>query len=249
MEQKLFSLLVERDEISWKSIIYDLVQQEGMDPWNVDISKLAQLYLDKVKVMTVDLKVSGKVVLAAAILLRIKSKRLVGADLNEFDRLLASENSEQFYDELEQQLIAGEERANAENIELTPRTPVPRPRKVSVYDLVRALEKALEVKKRRIWNSITADPPAIPHMSFDLGKETAQLFEKIVSYFSQNNTHLTFSHFLPTGHTKTDKIFAFIPLLHLSHQQRISLDQPKHFGEINITLHEKTQEAPHAHAG
>ena len=124
MEQKLFSLLVEQNEISWKSIIYDLVRQEGMSPWDIDVSALANLYLERVKTMKTDLKVSGKVVLAAAILLRIKSRRLVGEDVNEFDRLIASSDSgNEFYDALEQQLVQGEDQAIAQNIELIPRTP------------------------------------------------------------------------------------------------------------------------------
>ncbi|MBI4016443.1 MAG: segregation/condensation protein A [Candidatus Aenigmarchaeota archaeon] len=234
MEQKLFSLLVEQDEISWKSIIYDLVQKESMDPWDINVSNLANLYLERVKTIRVDLKTSGKVVLAAAILLRIKSKRLVGADLNEFDRLLAS--GEEVYDELEQQLVAGEARAIAENVELVPRTPQLRPRKVSVYDLVRALEKALEVKKRRLFNQIEPGNIVIPTRTFDIGKETEVLYQKIVQALSQSNAHATFSSFLPVKHTRIEKIFTFIPLLHLSHQQKIVLSQQKQFGEIFISL-------------
>ncbi len=244
MEQKLFSLLVETDEISWKSIIYDLVQQEGMDPWNIDVSKLANLYIERVHSMQVDLKVSGKVVLAAAILLRIKSKRLVGADLNEFDRLLASDANE-VYDELEQQLVAGEERAIAENIELLPRTPQPRARKVSVHDLVRALEKALEVKKRRMLHMVQTEPPTVPTRTFDLAKETEALLARIVEHYAGTNSHLTFSSVLPQTQTKNDKVFTFIPLLHLSHQQKIELLQEQHFGEILIALAEGT----HVNAG
>src|SRR3989344_5635587 len=37
---------------------------------------------------------------------------------------------------------------------LIPRTPQPRQRKVSIYDLVEALERELEVKKRRLLHSI-----------------------------------------------------------------------------------------------
>ena len=237
MEHKLFSLLVEQDEIGWKSIIYDLVRQEGMSPWDVDVSRLAQLYLDRVKtIKEVDLKVSGKVVLAAAILLRIKSRRLVGEDLNEFDRLLASQDGEnQFYDELEQQLVVGEQQAIAENIELLPRTPQPRARKVSVYDLVRALEKALEVKKRRLWNALPLGKIDVPKNVFDLSAATSELYARIVQSFAKND-HLTFSNVLPVQRTKHDLVYTFIPLLHLSHQQKVLLSQEQSFGEINISL-------------
>lgn len=243
MQDKILSLLVEQNDIGWKSIIYDLVKQEGMNPWDVDVSALADAYILHVKQLKYDLKVSGKVILAAAILLKIKSKRLISDDINEFDRLIATDSTEQFYDELEQQLTTGERQAIMQNIELNPRTPPPRPRKVSVYDLVKALEKALEVKKRRLLNTII--PPELnkPARHFDLGESTHALHQQILNYYATNNTRLTFAHILQPCHTKTDKIFTFIPLLHLSHQQKIQLTQEQHFGDIHISLPE---EQPHA---
>jgi len=40
MEQQLFDIVIEKDEITWKDIIYDLVKSEQMNPWDVDIGKL-----------------------------------------------------------------------------------------------------------------------------------------------------------------------------------------------------------------
>ena len=239
MEDKIFSLLVDQQEISWKSLMYDLVRQEGMNPWDVDVSRLAQLYLDRLQQMKeIDLHVSGKVVLAAAILLRLKSKRLVGEDVNEFDRLIAVSETQQFYDELEQQLVSGEDRAIAENIELLPRTPQPRARKVSIYELVRALEKALEVKKRRLWNALPPGQVSIPKNVFDVQEATVQLYAKIVQCFAQQNAHVTFSSIV-RSREKQDVIYTFIPLLQLSHQQKVELLQQEHFGDIHISLVEQ----------
>ncbi len=239
MEDKIFSLIVDRQEISWKSLMYDLVKQEGMNPWDVDVSRLAQLYLERVqKMKEIDLHVSGKVVLAAAILLRLKSKRLVGEDVDEFDRLIAASEAEQFYDELEQQLVSGEERAIMENVELLPRTPQPRARKVSIHELVRALEKALEVKKRRLWNALPPGQVVLPKKVFDVHEASAQLYAKIVQFFADKNTHVTFSHLVPSRE-KQDTIYTFIPLLQLSHQQKVDLLQEDHFGDIHISLAEQ----------
>ena len=92
MEQKILDLLVDKNEISWKSMLFELVEAENMDPWNVNISKLTQLYIERLKqYKEMDLKISGKVILAASILLRVKSKRLVGEDMGEFDTLHLSE--------------------------------------------------------------------------------------------------------------------------------------------------------------
>lgn len=236
MQDKIFSLLVEQNEISWKSIILDLIRTEKMDPWNIDLSLLAKRYIEHINGLKQrDLNLSGKVLLAAAILLRIKSSRLVGEDLDEFDRLMAGTelSSEQFYDELEQELRKGEEIGNKEDYELMPRLPQARRRKVSVYELVKALEKALEVKQRRTLQSMPTIME-LPARNFDVTAAITGLYQRITSLFRAKGK-LSFSELLTRG-TKEEKVYTFIPLLHLSNQQKIELKQEKAFGEITISL-------------
>jgi segregation and condensation protein A len=236
MQDRIYSLLVEQNEISWKSIIFDLINSEQMDPWDINISLLAGKYIERLHLLKEqDLKVGGKVLLAAAILLRVKSTKLVGDDLDEFDRLIAGTDltQEQFYDDLEQELARGEELGLKEEFELMPRMPQARRRKVSVYDLVKALDKALEVKQRRVLNSV---PPfmELPARKFDVTAAISNLFHRILSLFSAR-PKLTFSELLP-GNTKQDKVYTFIPLLHLAHQQKVDLEQKEQFGEIDIKI-------------
>ncbi|MBD3361955.1 hypothetical protein GF358_04165 [Candidatus Woesearchaeota archaeon] len=240
MEDKIFQILVNENEISWKSIIYDLVKQEGMDPWNVNVSLLSKKYVERIKELKEnDLKVSGKVLLAAAILLRIKSKRLVGEDLSEFDRLLSSTevDEDEFYDELESELKRGEAQGMTEYFELNPRTPLPRKRKVSVYDLVQALEKALEVKKRRVFNEWNAVGDAkLPERKFDITAAIAGLYDKIkFFFFNKKQKKLKFSE-LVQSKKKEDKVYTFIPLLHLSNENKVDLFQEEHFSDFDITI-------------
>ena len=153
MQEKIFELLFDKDEITWQSIILDLIKTEQMDPWDIDISLLSQKYLKMLKKLKdLDFRISGKIILAAAILLRIKSNKLVGEDITELDRLLAGKDldelQEDFYDELQNEFEAGQGSTVFDKPSLTPKTPQPRKRKVSVYDLMNALQKALEVKKR-----------------------------------------------------------------------------------------------------
>lgn len=240
MEDKILQLIVEDREIAWKAIIYDLVRQEGMDPWDIDVSILAQKYVQKLhEIKEMNLKISGKVLLAAAILLRIKSKKLLGDDLDEFDRLLAgSEMTEEaFYDELEKE-AAGQPWAD-EKFELFPRVPQARKRKVSVFDLVKALEQALEVKKRRLFR-IPIPEVKIPKKKFDITAALTGLFVKLRNIFGSSG-RTTFTQLLP-GQKKEDKVFTFIPLLHLSSQQKVELQQEQHFGEIHILPGEKINE-------
>ena len=165
---------------------------------------------------------------------KIKSSRLVGEDLNQLDRLFA------FNEEAEEELYEDAAEPGAileETPYLIPRTPQPRKRKMSIYDLVDALEKALEVKKRRVMRSI---PPniQIPTKTRDITSVIRDVYGKVKSFFLTNaKSRLTFSKLLPSG-SKHDKVFTFIPLLHLATppQRKIDLMQQKHFGEIEIML-------------
>ena len=46
---------------------------------------------------------------------------------------------------------------------------------------------------------------------------------------------LTFSKLIPSD-SKEDKVYTFIPLLHLENQRKIDMKQFRHFGEINIEM-------------
>ncbi len=250
MEDKIFELLVENDDITWKDIIFKLIKTEQMDPWDINIKLLTKRYIELLKkAKDLDFKISGKVVLAAAILLRLKSKRLVGEDLDEFDRLLAGNTTdeEEFYGELAAMRDASQI-PEEEKIRLIPRTPQPRRRKVSVHDLVNALEKALEVKKRRIIKSIPTLEVEAPKKTTDIGLVLRQLYNRILDFFLSNrNRRLTFSQLVPSD-KKEDKIVTFVPLLHLSNNRKIDLEQREHFGEIDIMLKKGADNSPDARA-
>ena len=237
MEDRIFQLVVEQNDLGWKQIIYDLVNSESMDPWDVNISLLTQRYVERLnQLRATDLKVSGKVLLAASLLLRLKSYKLVSDDVEAFDRLLAgtSINENEFYDELEQELSRGEVSALNENVELLPRLPQPRKRKISVYELVRALEKALEVKKRRLWNIVTPVGIQMPDRKWDIGEAIKSVYARVCSFLS-DKADIFFSRLL-CSQTKEEKIRTFIPLLHLSNQRKVELSQDVPFGDIRISL-------------
>ncbi len=242
MQEKIFQILVEQNDVTWKSIIYDLIKSEQMDPWNVDLSVLTQKYLAKIRELKEehDLQVSGKVLLAAAMLLKIKSKRLVGEDLNEFDRLLASAelNEDAFYNELESELQKARVIAPEEMLKLIPRTPQPRKRKVSVFDLVRALEKALEVKHRRLVRLNSPEGRLIlPAAKIDITLAIKQVYKAVKEWCIINRKpKMTFSQLLPKDASRDAKVFTFVPLLHLGTARKVDLDQQEHFTDFSIKL-------------
>ena len=83
-------LLLDKDDVTWKQILYDLVRNEQMNPWDIDVSVLSQKYIETIKNLKQhDFRISGKVLLAAAILLKIKTEHLLEHGMGELDRLLA----------------------------------------------------------------------------------------------------------------------------------------------------------------
>lgn len=221
-------------------MIFDLVKKENLNPWDINISSLSERFIGRLKEMkSLNLKVSGKVVLAASILLRLKSNRLLGEDLDEFDRLIAGSdvNEEEFYDELAQELAKGEEIPKEKiNFSLLPRLPQPRKRKVSVFELVKALEKALEVKQRRVLRNRKPDIK-IPEKSFDMSKAITDLDKRIKSLIATKNK-VKFTDLL-IDNSKEDIVFTFLPLLHLSNKGSVFLKQEVSFGDIFISRGEK----------
>lgn len=236
MQEKIFQILFEQDDVTWQSIIYDLVKKEQMNPWDINVSLLTQKYIEIIKTLKqLDFRISGKVVLAAAILLKIKSSRLVGDDLLELDRLLYATDDidqEQFYEDLAN--LSGTDRG-IQAPGLIPRTPQPRKRKVSIYDLIGALEQALEVKRRRVMKSIPPLSMEAPQKKVDISLVIKHVYGKILDFFSKGHRVVTFTDLVPSD-SRRDKVLTFIPLLHLSNQRKIDLWQKQHFGEIEIML-------------
>ncbi len=236
MQDKIFQILFEQDEVTWQTMLFEVIKQEGMDPWNIDISMLTKSYIKMLKKMKeLNFRISGKVVLAAALLLRVKTYRLVGEDMNELDRLMSpqEEDSEGFYDDLERDFSFV---PPDESYELTPRTPQPRKRKVSIYDLVSALNQALEVRERRVLRNIPTMKVELPVKRVDMTSKIKDVYQRIVDFF-KGSQRLTFEQLVPSDN-KEDRIYTFIPLLHLANydQNKVELLQEEPFGEIEVVL-------------
>jgi len=241
-QDQVYNLILQEDDISWKSILFDLVKTEQMNPWDVDLVFLTRKYLEAIKKMKqLDLRVSGKVLLAAAYLLKLKSIRLLGHDIDELDRLFARttepDEDGSFFSEFGDELFNVDQRIDDEKPRLIPRTPQPRTRKISIYDLANALQKAMEVKQRKVLRDYPDFEIEIPKKKVDISQLIRDIYGRIKEYFFKNKKKkLTFSQLLPSE-SKEDKVYTFVPLLHLDNQRKIDLWQIQHFGEIEIKMY------------
>lgn len=234
-------MLIQKDEITWQSILLDLIRSEQMNPWDIDVSKLSQKYLETVrKMQEANFFISGKILLACALLLKVKSNKLVNEEISNFDSQLFKQ--EETFEELEQ-LFEQAPRPDYDKPKLTIKTPMPRKRKVTLQDLMSALQKALEVEKRRnvkreLFDSIKVE---IPQKKIDISELITNVYFKITDFFKTNKIEkLTFTK-LVNSEKKEDKVLTFIPLLHLDNQEKIIISQNEPFGEINIEIYQKSK--------
>jgi len=238
MQERVHNLLFETNDVTWQSILIGLVHEEGMDPWDIDISVLSKKYHTVLQGLNkFDIRISAKVVFAAALLLRLKSTHLLEKDIFALEQLIesANDNVDDFYAELEEDYLDGGA-INLEPPELVPRTPQPRKRKVALSDLMDALRKALEVRQRRVLREIETDTKILlPEKRRDMSEVILEIYNKILYFFRVEKRPLSFTDLIPSE-DRGDKITTFIPLLHLATPPhgKIELLQKEAFGNIEI---------------
>ncbi|MBD3247142.1 hypothetical protein GF378_00800 [Candidatus Pacearchaeota archaeon] len=234
-QDEIHDLLFNR-KIGWQEIIYDLINTEQLNPWDIDITILTNKYLQRIKQMEeADFFISSKVLFAAALLLRIKSEILLNDYIKSIDEILFGKKDEQ-PKEREKLEIEGEVP------ELVPRSPIPRFKKVTLKELVSALNKAITTENRRIRkeiinkNALRETNISLPKKTISLKDRTKELYQRLTSHFNENKKHRKISYTKFIGEDKETKIISFFPLLHLENQHKIWLDQEEHFEEIHIWL-------------
>ncbi len=206
-----------QSERAWEYILLDIVKSEELDPWDIDISKLTQTYLDRIKKMKeLDLRIPARIILAAAILLRLQSETLslTKSDDGRFDEL--------FGDEPE---LPAEEPEQVPLLELhLTRKPL---RKITLADLIETLENAMEKshKERALPYQVALNLPEV-----DISEMIETLCKKIYNLPEQK---IPFKSLLPKK-TASDVIDTFLPLLHLANEQKIVLEQETLFAELYI---------------
>jgi len=233
--------IIETNDPGWQTIIYDLINSEQLDPWNIDITALCKGYLAKIREMQENnFFISSKALLAAALLLRIKSDILVNKYIPEIDNILFKK---------EEKIEKTIERIQIDEDEipyLSPKTPMPRFKKVTLQELISALDVAINTESRRIQKEIEKkQAERLSHVDIpkfrriNIKDRIRQLYAKMLSSFKskKGEIKLPYSHF--TGNSREEKIACFLPMLHLSNTSKIWLEQEKHFDEIWIYLLEE----------
>ncbi|MEK6760463.1 MAG: segregation/condensation protein A [Nanoarchaeota archaeon] len=226
-------------EIGWQEIIYDLINSEQLDPWNIDIIVLTNSYLQKLqKYEEESYFISSKVLLAAALLLRIKSEILLNKYIKSIDEILFGSKDEK------KKYIS--ERMEIDDVpDLIPRSPIPRFRKVTMQELIESLNQAIVTENRRIKKEITNKNVfrevsiSLPKRKYISQDKIKEIYELVFGHFEKNKNDLYVPFSVLIGGDREEKIFSFSSILHLENQKKIWIDQKEHFGELHIWMKDK----------
>ena len=236
---QVYDLIFKEDDVTWRTIIIDLAKSGKIDPWDVEISTLAQEYLKIVsKLKETNFRLSGKVISAAALLLRLKADRMG------YKEFLQLTHPEEFQEQLDEDNIfdfEGEKRFSKAGLQ--PRIPGIRKRKVTVFELIDALKQALEVDQRRelrlrdYGRDVIRPVQEIKQTNWV--ERIQAVFDILRSYVTKfKKTTAEFTDIIPSG-SKEDKILTFISLLHLANEGKVELRQEELFGKIYVDINEE----------
>lgn len=233
INQSQFFDLITGDEFSWQAIIMDLMRTEQLDPWDIDISLLADKYVERIKqIEDPDFLRSSKVLYACAYLLRLKSEELANQDIARLN--------DELYGKKEIQSILNIDNFNIDEDLLPiliPKTPLARQKKVTLDELMNALNYAMNTENRRIKKEIKikqAEKSAlviIPKNHISLAERIKKIQNFIVGYLNYNDC----IDFDSISKDNAEKIASFLPLLQLANQEEIYLWQQFAFSKIDIT--------------
>lgn len=222
----------------WQVIIYDLINSEQLDPWDINVIVLTRKYFEKLEEMEErDYYISSRVLLAAALLLRIKSEFLLNKHIKSIDEILFGKKDE--------------EKKEIEHIEidedelpiLMPKTPLSRQRRITLPELMSALNKAIDTESRRIKREVAVKRAKrlsevdIPQFrKINLKDRIRWFYAKILTALKKKEKINRVGYSKLVGSEREEKLACFLPLLHLSYAQKLWLEQQEHLDEIWIYL-------------
>ncbi|ASJ11011.1 chromosome segregation protein ScpA [Thermococcus sp. P6] len=201
-------------------ILLQLVKMGRVDPWNIDIVDLTEKYLERLREMKeLDLRVSARAILAASILVRMKSEALLQDDLE------GEEEDD------------GEERLRIEVEPLAP--PLRRVKRHYTFDdlldaLMDALEDAEKRKPRRKKRvEIEEQVFVVEDFRVDIEKHVYRLHNLVLEMYRESGKAISFWDLV---FDPKPKVVArtFLYLLFLSNMGRVDLIQEEPFGDILI---------------
>ena len=226
-EQNLLEMILKEE--SWEELIYNIVSYENLDPWDINIIKLTDSFLQYIDgIKTLDFRIPAKVVLVAAILLKLKSDILSP---------LKVEGTEYYPEDIK--LLDQFEQARLElgNIEL--KSPMERhvKRKVTMDELIDALRKAMKVKEKKdvIRRKLGKRIKAEIGEEEDIELRIKNLMSDIDGLIGKLKVDKVMFSNIVDKWDRDEIVRWFMPLLYLAARGKVNTEQKEFFKEIFIS--------------
>lgn len=214
---------------TWKQILMDLILTERIDPWNIDICKISDSFLAKVREMKkVDLLVPANVILAASILLRYKSGFLRLYEPQPVQETLPME--EQYVPEEMPQLVMSSR--------------IPPKRQISLEELTSEIERVIKYENNVYVPKHKGGIEEVVNFTLtqeDIEKKMDDVYEKIKKDADETGWVL-FSNLI-RDYESRDVVYALLSVLHLTQREIVDIKQDELFGELFIHLNKKEDNA------
>lgn len=220
---------------TWREFLTDLVASEKMDPWSVDLCAVADVYLTRVRALqALDLRVPANVILASALLLRFKAEALILEEEEPVETEAPALIEEEIPD-----LVFRANRA--------------RSRRVTLQELMRAVEEVMRQGKRLLPAGGTAFEPALLELELPqegMNDRMKRVFERALALKDEENL-LLFSALVTAarkelnGHAPGDGVLIvreLIPVLHLIQEKKLAAWQDEFYGEIFLKILDEDEE-------
>ena len=237
----------ENNEVDGIEILVQMARQGKIDPWNIDIIDITDKYLTHLfQSKSQNLRLTGRTLLFASILLKLKSNILEGVELSDFD---TQPEEPEFYDDepldYEQEYIPTNNVVSIDEV-LQRRTSVRlnRNRVVTLRDLIRQLEfyemldkkqslkNAHERAKRRVKNYSNLSPEDIINLAHDeyIEKGVERLRANLEDILNRQDK-IELNELTLLG---MDKISAYISLLFLTAESDYDLEQDEFYSDLYV---------------
>lgn len=213
----------------WKDIIYDIMGQEGFDPWDIDVGALADSYTTKIRqIKMVNFEVPGTVVLVGSTLVKLKSD-MVSSETFIFEGNLSPEGPAE---EPVAELDVFDEGLPPSIIEpgiFVRRIPK---RKITLPELMVFLKKVITQVERK---EKTRREGETRQLEMQINKQSLEkIMARVYKEIKKMGQKTTFRELVEEW-KKEAIVMYFFPVLHLAHKDRILLEQKEIFGEIFIS--------------
>ncbi len=209
---------------SWKQLLCELVISERLDPWDIDITKVADGFFKMVKDMEkTDFHIPANIILASAILLKYKSN-----SLRVFEEPVdVFEEAEPLFFEDEGEIPSLRMKARIPpKAHITLNELLLEMESVIKYDDVDRAAPSLRTRQREIVEITLPD--------YDIEQEMKDLYSKMKEGVDSEGLVLFSS--LVSGNTPTETVLTLAPLLHLAQEKAVGLKQDALWGEIFIKV-------------